>query len=721
MAISNSIPQKNRNTEDDLQLGRVFGLLLDHKWFIIVSVFVFALIATIYVLSATPIYQADSLVQVEKTSSGLSALPSMTEPVDNTNPETTTEIELLKSRMILGDAVDELNLDIQIKPDVPYGISLELVKRFGWSSGSIQISRFNVPTAYEGRQFKLLVAENNTYQLLRDNTEILKGKVGELASSPDGISLLVTDQVAKVGQSFTISKRSKLSAINKLNGNLSVIERGKRTGILYLTLEGENRETIRKTLNAITRIYVMKNVERNSAEAENSIQFLQTQLPEIRKTLDAAELKLNTYRQENDSVDLNLEAKAVLDRMVNIENQLNELTIRESETAQRYTRSHPAYIALIAKRNTLLNEKERLSKSVQKLPKIQQEVLRLTRDVQVGQDIYLQLLNKSQELNVVKAGTVGNVRIIDNSAVKSSPVSPKKTLIIVISILFGAILSIAFVLFRALFNRGIEGPDELEKLGINVYASIPLSEWQQEQSRKHYKGKSRNLLAQHNPADLSIEALRNLRTSLHFAMMEARNKVLMISGPNLSIGKSFVAANLASVISQSGQKVLLIDADMRKGQLHHYIAAAKIGLSDYLSGQEELTKIVAHSETNSFDFIPRGQVPPNPSELLMHPRFAALLEWANQHYDMVLIDTPPMLAVTDATIIGRLAGTVFLVARFGVTATKEVEIARRHLEQNGIEVKGVILNAMEKRAAGHYGNNYGYYQYSYQSSNNQEQ
>ena len=168
MAISNSIPQKNRNTEDDLQLGRVFGLLLDHKWFIIVSVFVFALIATIYVLSATPIYQADSLVQVEKTSSGLSALPSMTEPVDNTNPETTTEIELLKSRMILGDAVDELNLDIQIKPDVPYGISLELVKRFGWSSGSIQISRFNVPTAYEGRQFKLLVAENNTYQLLRD-------------------------------------------------------------------------------------------------------------------------------------------------------------------------------------------------------------------------------------------------------------------------------------------------------------------------------------------------------------------------------------------------------------------------------------------------------------------------------------------------------------------------------------------------------------------------
>lgn len=300
---------------------------------------------------------------------------------------------------------------------------------------------------------------------------------------------------------------------------------------------------------------------------------------------------------------------------------------------------------------------------------------------------------------------------------KIQPVKPKKSLVVVIATLLGGMLSVALVLIRAAFNRGVEGPDELEKLGINVYASVPLSDWQQEQTRKQQKGKKLTLLAQHNPADLSIEALRNLRTSLHFAMMEARNKVLMIAGPNPSIGKTFVTSNLASVIAQGGQKVLLIDADMRKGHLHHYSAAAgKTGLSDYLSGQKDLPQIIAHNEQSGLDFIARGQVPPNPSELLMHPRFAALLEWANEHYDLVLVDTPPLLAVTDAAIVGRLAGTVFLVARFAVTAAKEVEITQRRLEQNGIEVKGVILNAMEKRAAGYYGGSYGYYQYSYQSS-----
>ncbi|HBQ8586896.1 TPA: polysaccharide biosynthesis tyrosine autokinase, partial [Klebsiella pneumoniae] len=418
-----------------------------------------------------------------------------------------------------------------------------------------------------------------------------------------------------------------------------------------------------------------------------------------------------------ESVDLNLEAKAALDTMVALETQLNELTFKESDIAQQFTKSHPAYISLLEKRGTLLKEKERINQQVQKLPKVQQDVLRLTRDVQVGQEIYLQLLNKVQELNILKAGTVGNVRIIDHAAVKIQPVKPKKSLLVVIATLLGGMLSVALVLIRAAFNRGVEGPDELEKLGVNVYASVPLSAWQTEQTKKQQKGKKLTLLAQHNPADLSIEALRNLRTSLHFAMMEARNNVLMITGPSPAIGKTFITGNLASVIAHGGQKVLLIDADMRKGHLHHYATtASKTGLSDYLCGQQELQQIIVSGEQLGLDFIARGQVPPNPSELLMHPRFAALLEWASQHYDLVLVDTPPLLAVTDAAIVGRLAGTTLLVARFGVTAAKEIEITQRRLEQNGIEVKGAILNAMEKRAAGYYGGSYGYYQYQYESS-----
>lgn len=351
------------------------------------------------------------------------------------------------------------------------------------------------------------------------------------------------------------------------------------------------------------------------------------------------------------------------------------------------------------------------------MPKVQQEILRLTRDVEVGQQIYVQLLNKVQELNILKASTVGNVRIIDNAAVQIKPVKPKKALVAVIATLLGGMLAVAIVLIRAAFNRGIEGPEALEQLGMNVYASVPLSEWQ-DRLAKQKKGGKHTLLAQHNPADLSIEALRSLRTSLHFAMMESANNVLMITGPSSGIGKSFITSNLASVIAQCDQKVLLIDADMRKGHLHDYFSKAHkdIGLSDYLSGQKDTQSVIVQSEQAGLDFIARGKVPPNPSELLMHPRFASLLEWAAQNYDLVLIDTPPILAVTDAAVVGRLAGTTLMVARFAVTAAKEAEVTQSRLEQNGIEVKGVILNAMEKRAASYYGGNYGYYQYQYKSA-----
>ncbi len=720
MATTTPPQPQNRNTAEVIDLGRLLGLLLDNKWLIAGITGFFALAGVLYALCATPVYQADALVQVEQKKGGVPGLSEVSDMLGSgSDSEAATEIELIKSRMIIGQTVEELNLDVQIAPDFPYGVGKGLAARLGWQPGTLRVGRFQVPAAYEGQTFALQLQDNGAYQLSLDGTELLQGKAGELAQSKDGIRLLVSDLKGEAGQRFTLTKLPELQVINDLQQQLMVSEKGKKTGMLAMSLNGDDRDAIRTVLESVARNYVLKNIERNAAEAEKSLQFLQSHLPDVRSSLEASEQKLNSYRQKNESVDLNLEAKAALDTMVALETQLNELTFKESDIAQQFTKSHPAYISLLEKRHTLLKEKERINQQVQKLPKVQQDVLRLTRDVQVGQEIYLQLLNKVQELNILKAGTVGNVRIIDHAAVQIKPVKPKKPLLVVIATLLGGMLSVALVLIRAAFNRGVEGPDELEKLGVNVYASVPLSQWQTEQTKKQQKGKKLTLLAQHNPADLSIEALRNLRTSLHFAMMEARNNVLMITGPSPAIGKSFITGNLASVIAHGGQKVLLIDADMRKGHLHHYATTAgKTGLSDYLCGQQELQQIIISGEQPGLDFIARGQVPPNPSELLMHPRFAALLEWASQHYDLVLVDTPPLLAVTDAAIVGRLAGTTLLVARFGVTAAKEIEITQRRLEQNGIEVKGAILNAMEKRAAGYYGGSYGYYQYSYQSSKN---
>ncbi|MGF1679704.1 polysaccharide biosynthesis tyrosine autokinase [Photobacterium minamisatsumaniensis] len=720
MSVTQNIPVKN-NDSDEIDLGKLFGILLDNRWSIIATTFVFAILGIAYALLASPIYKADGLLQVEQKSSGMSALGDMGE-LFSSESSSSTEIEIIKSRMILGQTVDKLNQTTVATPNYLPVIGKGLARIQG-TQHKISVSRFDIPSYIGVPVFTLVVTDGQkgTFELIDSNERsVLNGKVGELVQKSN-FTLFVTDLLADNGDTFTLAKRSRLDAIQSLQSNLTVSERGKQTGILQLSLEGENRKTIEKTLNDISQNYFLQNVERNSAEAENSLQFLRAHLPDIKIELTSSEDKLNSFRQDNESIDLGLEAKSTLDVMVSIESQLNELTFKESEISQRFTKEHPAYLSLLDKRKTLLGERDRLNKQIQKLPKTQREVLRLTRDVEVNQQIYVQLLNKVQELNIVKASTVGNVRILDAAQSYTNAVKPKKPLIVVLATLLGGMLSAAIALLRAAFHRGVENPDEIEAIGLPVYASVPMSDWQIELEKKQ-KGKKQlsvedTLLAVSNPADLSIEALRSLRTSLHFAMMEAKNNILMISGPSPGIGKSFVSANMAAVVAKSGSKVLVIDADMRKGRMEKQMAVnPKPGLSDYLSGQTSIESLLKQPGVENLDFIGRGDVPPNPSELLMHPRFKALMDWASDNYDIVIVDTPPILAVTDPAIVGAHAGTTLLVGRFGQNAVKEIEVTKHRFEQSGIEVKGFILNAVIRKASSYYGGNYGYYNYSYESS-----
>ncbi len=710
------------NSSDEIDLGKLLGILLDAKWIILVTTFFFAVGGVAVALLSTPIYKADALLQIEeKSKGGIGSLVGgdMGE-LFSQESSATTEIEIIKSRMILGDTVDKFNLTTVAEPKYLPVIGKGLARIAG-KVNQIEISRYTVPEYAQEMKHTLVVldAEKKTYQLVRgDEQVVLQGVAGELAKN-DGYELFVTELRAHDEQEFSLSQQSRLEAIEWLKKNLAISERGKQTGILMLSFEGENRNQISEILNHISQTYFLQNVERNSAEAEKSLTFLKGHLPDIKNSLTTAEDTLNRFRQDNESIDLGLEAKSTLDVMVKLEAQLNELTFKESEISQRFTKDHPAYRSLLDKRETLLKERERLNQQVQKLPKTQREVLRMTRDVEVNQQIYIQLLNKVQELSIIKAGTVGNVRILDEAQSYAKPVKPKKPLIVVLATLLGGMLSVALVLVKAALHRGVENPDEIEQIGLSVYASVPKSNLQLELANKLAR-KKRNtdltLLAESNPADLSIEALRGLRTSLHFAMMEAKNNVLMISGPAPGIGKSFISTNFAAVAAKTGQKVLLIDADMRKGYLQQCFGLNwENGLSDLLSGKVARDVAVQSAKVENLDIITRGQVPPNPSELLMHPRFKELVDWASEHYDLVIIDTPPVLAVTDPSIVGAIAGTTLMVARFGQNTVKEIDVARSRFEQAGIEVKGVILNAIEKKASSSYG--YGYYNYSYGESN----
>lgn len=711
--MSSVINKSMKKDSDEIDLGRLVGELIDHRKLIISVTALFTLLSLVYALFATPIYQADALVQVEQKQAN-AILSNLSQMLPDSQPQSAPEIALLQSRMILGKTVDDLNLQTRVKQDYFPIFGRGWARLTGEKPSEINISRLYLPvTDDDSPEIKLIVKDDMHYTLKSDSFSI-DGKVGELVDAKN-ISIKVDSITAPKGTTFSVSYVSKLKAISDLQDILTVADQGKDTGILTLSLTGDNPKLIEKIIDSITNNYLAQNISRQAAQDEKSLDFLNRQLPQVRGELDAAEDKLNLFRRQNDSVDLSLEAKSVLDQIVNVDNQLNELTFRESEISQLYTKEHPTYKALMEKRKTLQDEKAKLNKRVTAMPETQQEILRLSRDVESGRAVYMQLLNRQQELNIAKSSAIGNVRIIDNAVTEPKPIKPKKIIIVLLGIILGGGVSVAIVILQVFLRRGIESPEQLEELGVNVYASIPVSETfskKTSQSFKRNKIKGVNeyrdgLLAIENPADLAIEAIRGLRTSLHFAMMEARNNILMISGASPNAGKTFVSTNLSAIIAQSNKKVLFIDADLRKGYTHKLFEVSNDnGLSDLLAGKTDIAKAIKKLPAAGFDFISRGNIPPNPAELLMHERFGKLLEWANNEYDLVVIDTPPILAVTDAAIIGNYSGTTLLVARFEMNTPKEIEVSVKRFEQSGVKVKGCIMNGVVKKASSYY--SYGY-------------
>jgi tyrosine-protein kinase Etk/Wzc len=440
----------------------------------------------------------------------------------------------------------------------------------------------------------------------------------------------------------------------------------------------------------------------------------------VRKELEKAEAALNSYQTSSKSVDISIETKGVLDQIVALETQISELTLKRVDYDRLYTREHPTYRTLITQMNELQAQKAQLMKKVDALPMTQQELLRLQRDMEVTTQTYTLLMNQAQEQDILRAGTIGNVRIIDSAySMIEKPSKPVRPLVVAIAIFLGLLVSAAVILLRQAFYRGVESPDAIEKLGVPVYAGLPYSTSQDQldRTRKSRDGKTR-LLSLTEPSDLAVESLRSLRTSLKFAMLEARNKVLMITSPTPAVGKSFVSSNLAAVIAQTGQRVLLIDADMRRGYLHTLFGMApRNGLSDALATGLSLADITNRTELKNLHFISAGFSAPNPSELLMHDNFSRLLREAEKLYDFIIIDTPPVLAVTDAVLVAQQAGTNLLVARFGLSTSSQIDASKRRLGQNGVVLKGVILNAVKRKASTspYDSGAYGYYTYTQQA------
>lgn len=738
-ALAKTLPSRQFNKLDELDLRNLINPLLAEKWLVIGITLTIFIISIIYGMMKPPVYQSNVILEVQGNNDSLEHFGNNLLPLNTDETlAVNKQIALIKSRFILEPVINNLGLNVHVQPHYfpiigewyarHHAQSLQSpllnLSSFAWGGEHLQIGSLNIQPDHKS-SFTLVATGNDGYNLFNSKHHlILQGKVGAMENAFDQqqrISIQVNSLIANKGAKFSLKTVPTQALINQIDNNLAISDLAdnsddqQKTGVLQISLSDNNPQRAVNILSAIAAVAVQKDMDHKSLEAEKTLKFLNQQLPLIKTSLNAAEYKLNKYMAKRGSLDLPTETKLLLTQISTNEQQLDQLNVLKAEKLQQFTPQHPFIIQLNNQIMAVKQEIAQLKSRASKLPASDQIATNLSRDVQVKSQLYLLLLNKIQSLQVTKAGTVSDVRILSGAEYPDSPMPSIAPVIAACGLLIGFMLSCLYVYSRKLFKYQVDNPLWIEqRFGIPNIALIPYSPQQSENIKAFKSGnsKSLDLLAAKYPREISIEAIRSLRTSLHFSLQDAPNNLISVMGISTGVGKSFISSNIAHILADTGKRVLLIDCDMRRGGINKYFNCQNSpGLAEFLNNMATSEEIIRTTALATLDFLPTGKYPANPSELLLRPRFKELLDQASANYDFVIIDTVPVALVTDGLIIANFTGLNLLVLDSGAHSEQEIELAISRLSNTGIKIAGTIFNHTSVKSA-HYG--YGYsYNYNY--------
>ena len=728
------------SSDDEIHLSEYFDILIDRKWLVMSVAAIVLGLGVAYAVFSTPVYQSNLLIQVEDSAPDAKGFLGDATSLFDVKTPAIGEIQIIRSRMVLGPTVDNILLSTDAQPKFIPVVGTWLAKRSvglsepgffgmgGFVSGTerIDIKRFDVPASMEdGPEFTVTALANGQYTLAHESLATpLTGTVDTLLSfENDGgtIALFISRLDGKPGAQFTIHRASQLVTIEQLQKRLVLAEQGKQSNVINVSLEDSDRFRLSRTLNELGKQYVRQIVERKAAEAEKTLNFLDRQLPEFRKQLEASEAAYTKFRNKNGTVALDEEAKLVLAQTVELQTKLLETQQRRRELAARYTDINPRMETIDAQVGAINRQIGAINSRVGTMPTLQQDAFRLERDVRVNSELYKSLLNSSLQLRLVKEGKIGNVRLLDKAVESKLPVKPQKPLIVALALVLGLLAGTAAAIIRSFYSGGIRSPQEIEThTGLHVYSSVPFTAEQDLlEKRIASKTKGIQLLAHSYPENPAIESLRSLRLAIQFATLDSGNNRVLVTGATPSVGKSFLSSNFAAIMAGAGKRVLLIDADLRRGHIHQQFGVERlVGLSDVVAGLLTPEQAIRPQILPNLDLLTTGKLPPNPADMMMSDSMARVLETLGTQYDYVIIDTPPVLVAADAAAVAPLVGAVLLIARSAVTQLGELNESAKRLTRAGSQVSGVLFNAMDMTQR-HYGaggykyGGYRYKQYSY--------
>jgi len=500
------------------------------------------------------------------------------------------------------------------------------------------------------------------------------------------------------GTVFNVTRNSRQWTVDQLQRRLQISEQGNKSNVIGVVMQGSDPVLVSATLNEIGKEYIRQNVDQKGANAEKSLNYLELQLPAAKRNMEQAEEKYNSYRNSHGLLDADEEARLILRQATEADSRLFDLRRQRQDLISRFAPTHPSVTAVdqqIAATNKYV---EGLASRVKAMPSAEQGALRLMRDMRVSSDLYASLRSNIETLRLVKAGKSASVQLVDSADVPERPIKPVKSLVLLVAAILGLFIGVGLAFVRDFLFKGVANPKDLEaRTGLSVYAMIPVSDRQNELTKKMAGDTAEKLtLAFRYPMDPAVEALRTMRSALQFALNGERNNVVMLAGPLPGIGKSFLSANLSTLLAAGGKRVLLIDGDLRRGHLNQYFGLSRAeGLADVLAGNRPMEEIVHKEVLPNLDVLQCGAYPQDPAELLLNARFTETVSTASEQYDIVLIDAPAILAVSDTVTMAPVADSIFLVARFADTRAGEIAESVKRLEQSGAKVEGILLNGFK--------------------------
>ena len=686
------------------------------------------LIGLVYLLSVAPLYRAEALVQVEGRAPRTLATSLNQAQASPEAPQgfMLGEIEILRSRDIVSKAIEQTraDVDVDVASRMPlFGniyarlfargsteplsapLNLPLLRNYSWGNETLRVEQMQVPRLQYGEPL-WLVADGNGWMLFDDNDRTLvAGGVGAPVSfmiRGQPASLQVSALKALPGTRFKLVANDPAAVYDEFARNLKIDEAGRQSGVLRVALNDTNPRFAADFLNALTGAYLSHHVRVNSGDATRSLQFLEGQLPSVKRELDKAEEALNAYRTGTNTINVPLENENALRRIADLEGQRVQLELKQQQLSQRYTSRYPEAIATQRQLATVAAELQHVRGQMRQSPQQERDVVRLQRDVQVNTQLYTALLNNAQELRVAQAGMTGNARLVDAAGILSKPVKPVAAVVMSVASGLGLLFALASVLMARMLRPTVRTADELEQqTGLQTLASVPESEAQLALARAPRRWRAPEeprVLALRTPSDPAVECLRGLRNPVALSGYENGRTSVLVTAATANAGKSFVAANLAVLTAAAGRRVLLIDLDLRAPRQHAFfgIDRNREGIVDLVAERCDLNDAIVRDVLPGLDLLLPGRMLGSAGEMLMQPRFRALMEETSRQYSHIVIDSAPVLPVGDTLVLGRMADTTYLVVRSEVNAVREVRDATRRLETAGVAVDGLILNGVKR-------------------------